>query len=88
MRRKEGKIEHYLDKRAIELGGSTRKLKWLGRSGAPDRLVLLPGRHIFVECKASDGKLSDHQAHELTELAAAGAETAVVWSKADVDKLL
>lgn len=35
-------IEKYLVKRVKELGGEVRKVAWVGRQGAPDRLVMLP----------------------------------------------
>jgi hypothetical protein len=35
-------VEKYLVKRVEELGGEIRKVKWVGRSKAPDRLVMLP----------------------------------------------
>lgn len=35
-------VEAYLVKRVEELGGEVRKVKWIGRRGAPDRLVMLP----------------------------------------------
>lgn len=34
-------IEKYLTKRAKELGGEMRKLKWVGRA-APERVLMLP----------------------------------------------
>lgn len=37
-------IEKYLVKRVKELGGEVRKVQWIGRRGAPDRLVMLPWR--------------------------------------------
>lgn len=40
----EREVEAYLIKRVKELGGEVRKVKWIGRRGAPDRLVLLPVR--------------------------------------------
>jgi hypothetical protein len=43
---RESTIEKYLVKRVKELGGEVRKVMWLGRRGAPDRLVMLPGRPI------------------------------------------
>ena len=43
---RERDIEKYLVKRVKELGGEVRKVKWIGRSGAPDRLVMLPMRRI------------------------------------------
>jgi hypothetical protein len=39
---KESQIEHRLVQRVKELGGEVRKVKWIGRAGAPDRLVMLP----------------------------------------------
>lgn len=38
----EGDVEAYLVKRVEELSGEVRKVKWIGRRGAPDRLVMLP----------------------------------------------
>lgn len=42
-------VEAYLVKRVKELGGEVRKLKWIGRNGAPDRVVMLPERGAFVD---------------------------------------
>lgn len=39
---RESKIESYLVARVKALGGEVRKVKWIGRGGAPDRLVMLP----------------------------------------------
>lgn len=39
---RESQIEAYLVKRVKELGGEVRKVEWIGRRGAPDRLVMLP----------------------------------------------
>lgn len=39
---KESDIEAHLVKRVKELGGEVRKVQWVGRAGAPDRLVMLP----------------------------------------------
>lgn len=41
---RESTIERYLVKRVKELGGEVRKVEWIGRRGAPDRLVMLPAR--------------------------------------------
>jgi hypothetical protein len=35
-------IEDYLVKRVKALGGEVRKVQWLGRNSAPDRVVMLP----------------------------------------------
>ena len=72
---KEADIETYLAKRVRELGGECRKVTWQGRKGAPDRLVMLPGRDalgefrsnrtIWVELKAPGlAALFPHTPHE------------------------
>lgn len=38
----EADVEAHLVKRVEELGGEVRKVKWIGRRGAPDRVVMLP----------------------------------------------
>lgn len=45
---RESQIEKYLCDRVKELGGEVRKVQWIGRRGAPDRLVMLPERHIVA----------------------------------------
>lgn len=64
---RERDIEAYLVKRVKALGGEVRKVKWVGRRGAPDRIAMLPngrvfavdeigqGRTIWVELKAPGG---------------------------------
>ncbi len=57
-------IERYLIKKVKGLGGCVRKIKWMGRNGAPDRLILLKGSH-FVELKRpKGGRLSAGQKRE------------------------
>lgn len=53
---RESDIEKYLVECVKALGGEVRKVKWIGRRGAPDRLVMLPGRwikapdkHVMIE---------------------------------------
>ena len=43
---KESIIERYLVLRVKSLGGEVRKVKWIGRRGAPDRLVMLPEKIV------------------------------------------
>jgi hypothetical protein len=43
---RERDIERHLVKRVKELGGEVRKVVWKDRRGAPDRLVMLPGRYL------------------------------------------
>ena len=44
---KERDIEKHLVKRVKQLGGEVRKVQWVGRVGAPDRLVMLPHRGVL-----------------------------------------
>lgn len=48
----EGKNKAYLLKTVKALGGICRKVRWEGRIGAPDWLVMLDGRSIWIELKA------------------------------------
>lgn len=72
---KEHDIEEYLVTRVNALGGEVRKVKWIGRKGAPDRLVMLPrgntaiwnsrSNTVWVELKAPGlGALFPHTPHE------------------------
>lgn len=85
---RESKIEKALVKRATAAGGLVRKLAWVGRRGAPDRLVKLPDRPpMFVELKAPGGRLSKLQQNEHRRMAAAGLDVRVVWNLASVDEV-
>lgn len=46
---REAAIEAYLVKRVKSMGGEVRKVAWVGRRGAPDRLVMLPSRQKTVD---------------------------------------
>lgn len=39
---REATIEKYLVKQVKAVGGEVRKVQWIGRRGAPDRVVMLP----------------------------------------------
>jgi hypothetical protein len=41
---RERDVERYLVERVEAVGGDTRKVQWVGRAGAPDRVVFLPAR--------------------------------------------
>lgn len=46
---KEADIEAYLCKRVREAGGDVRKVQWIGRKGAPDRLVMVNRKHFYLD---------------------------------------
>jgi hypothetical protein len=45
---RESQIETRLVQRVKAAGGEVRKVKWIGRNSAPDRLVMLPNRAMFT----------------------------------------
>lgn len=48
----EREVEAYLKKRVEALGGEVRKVQWVGRKNAPDRLVMLPATYKTVQLAA------------------------------------
>lgn len=98
----EAKIEKYLVKQVKTLGGEVRKVKWTGRRGAPDRLVMLPARTgitewgyldapaatIWVEFKAPGKVPEPHQAREHERMRKMGQRVEVIDSMEGVDNLL
>lgn len=100
---RESLIEKHLVKRVKELGGEVRKVQWIGRNGAPDRLVMLPDRHpewalcsilellpqtVWVELKATDVKAEPHQLREHKRMEALGQRVVVIDSIDAVEALL
>jgi hypothetical protein len=95
---RESTIEAHLVKRVKELGGEVRKVQWLGRKGAPDRLVMLPlcGRYgrdgtvctFWVELKAPGEKAKPHQKREHDRMREMGQRVVVIDSIEGVEELL
>ena len=85
---KESEIEAHLVKRVKELGGEVRKLKWVGRRGAPDRFVMVFGRSFFVELKAPGKKPSPQQSKEISVMREQGVGVWVLDSTDGVENAL
>lgn len=94
---RESDIEKYLVKRVKELGGECRKIQFIGRPGAPDRLVMLPfeagervnsPETIWVELKAPGKKAEPHQLREHARMRKMGQRVVVIDSLAGVDEVL
>lgn len=86
---RERDIEAYLRERVVAKGGLALKFTSPGRTGVPDRIILLPyGRIYFVEVKAPGGKLSDQQARMHIELRSRGFVVRVVDSHKAVDAFI
>lgn len=94
---RERDIETYLVERVKAIGGEVRKVKWVGRSGAPDRFVMLRtglrvGEYytasVWVELKAPGEKAKPHQLREHKRMHAMGQLVEVIDSFEGVDRLL
>jgi hypothetical protein len=82
-------VEQYLVDRVEELGGEVRKVQWIGRRGAPDRFVMLPGCHpFFAEMKRPGGKPEPHQAREHGRMRSKGVLVYVIDTYEKVDEVL
>lgn len=77
----EGRVVSRLKALVKQHGGETRKVEWSGRRGAPDILVLFPGRHFFVEVKAPGEKPRPEQLREHERLRKAGFDVFVIDSE-------
>jgi hypothetical protein len=95
---RESDIEKHLVAQVKALGGEVRKVQWVGRRGAPDRLVMLPlcGRYgqngtqctFWVELKAPGEKAKPHQVREHERMRKMGQRVVVIDSIEGVDELL
>lgn len=97
---RERDVEQYLVDRVKAMGGEVRKVQWIGRRGAPDRLVMLPTGRLFavdrlskdttiwVELKAPGVKPEAHQLREHLKMSAMGQRVVVIDSLAGVEELL
>jgi hypothetical protein len=82
----EGKVKDYLVERIRKLGGEVRFLKWIGRHGAPDTLVMLKDiPPTFVETKAPEEKPRPSQVREFERLRHYGFRVLVVDSEEQID---
>jgi hypothetical protein len=84
----ESVIEAYLCRRVKQTGGEVRKLGWINRRGAPDRLALWPHAHAFFETKRPGEKPRKLQDKEIATLRAAGLTVEVLNSLDAVDALI
>ena len=101
---RERDIEAHLVRRVKELGGEVRKVQWVGRSGAPDRVVMLPeyrtgfaqdAETIWVELKNPEtiktfpaDARERAQAREHQRMRAVGQRVEVIGTIEQVEELL
>lgn len=85
----EGKIVAALRREVKLSGGIVRKVEWSGVRGAPDLLVMMNRRHVFVECKAPGAKPEAHQLREHKRMEEiGGCDVFVIDSLEAVDELV
>ncbi len=77
----EGRIVSKFLARCKALGLDVRKCAWEGRRGAPDRFVMVNGRHYWIEFKAPGQKLREHQEREIKRMERAGCRVFVIDSE-------
>ena len=101
---RERDIERYLTTRTKAMGAEIRKVNWIGRRGAPDRLLMLKarpltntldcawckplGRSIWIELKAPGVKPEAYQVREHNRMKAMGQDVRVIDSLKAVENLL
>lgn len=93
--RDEAAVEKYLTDRTKALKGEVRKVKWLGRDKAPDRVLMINGHTVWVEVKSpTKGPLFPSNPHERAQqreharMRKTGQRVLVVYSYWMVDELL
>ncbi len=86
----EGALEAWTVKQIHAKRGATRKVKWLCRIGAPDRLVWIPG-WLFPELWEMKGEglpLKEHQKREHKRLKRMGVICRKVDTREKVERYL
>ena len=83
---REREVERALIRAVAARGGEVRKVAWVGRRHAPDRLVLLPGRWFWAELKRPGEKPRPGQAREHDRLRRYGHEVLVIDSPEAVEE--
>jgi hypothetical protein len=85
---RESEIERYLVNQFQTAGAQVRKLQYVGRNGAPDRMIMFRRNVIFIELKAPGKKLRPDQQREFMRMKSQGIRVYKVDSKEAVDNLL
>lgn len=83
---RESEVEAHLVRVAVHCGGMVRKLGWIGRVGAPDRVVFMPNGLLFwIELKAPKKTAESHQLREHERLRAYGQFVVVLDTVKKID---
>ena len=85
----ERRLERKLKKEVEAIGGWALKFVSPGKSGVPDRLILLPGGTcFFVEVKAPDEKPRPLQKKRIREITNLGTKVYVIDTNESLNRLL
>jgi hypothetical protein len=84
----EGLIERHLKRRVKTHGGEFRKVRWIARNGAPDRLIWFKGVSAFVELKRPGKGLEPHQDREHERMRQGGMLVFVASTIEEVDRVV
>ena len=76
----EAEVEADLVRIARDRGWASRKIRWIGRRGAPDRAFFRDGRIVFLEVKRPGNTVRGAQRREFLRLKALYPDTHVVDS--------
>ena len=88
---RESRVETSLHNKVKAAGGYSRKLKFLGFNGAPDRLIGNPDteRHWVVELKRPKGPAEEaHQRREHARMRAIGFEVLIIHTLEQVEQFM
>lgn len=85
---KESDVEKYFVDSIQNIRGEVRKLKWIGRRGAPDRIVFYRGKIYLVELKSPTGKLRPEQMREHERLYKQGIGVYVLYNLGEVTNFI
>lgn len=82
-------IERYLTNKVKQLGGKSFKFVSPGNAGVPDRIVIIPGGHIFfIELKAPGKKPRKLQQVVIKQLKKLGCNVLTIDSKEQVKEFI
>lgn len=89
----EKKLEKLLIKLAAEHGWLQRKVKWIGRNGAPDRVLMRDRPNgqlqiIWIELKTTDERPTVQQAKEHQRMRDAGQYVLVIDNEEELREVL
>lgn len=82
-------VERWLGQEVRKLGGLWFKFTSPGRTGVPDRILMLWGRVVFVEMKTEKGVLSAIQKATIMQMIdVGGVHVHVIYGRAGAEKFL